>query len=79
MEIEVKDKITEVLEWFREMKFCHIHIGDHDNNGTAYCGVSGLRNFSCRDYDGEAICPDCGNPTCPRCAQLSELEDRMEE
>jgi hypothetical protein len=50
-------------------KFCHIDCGDHR---TAYCGhVHG--RITCKPYNGEAICPTCGLPTCPTCAVMSGL------
>lgn len=62
--------------WLAEMEFCHI---DDGSGVSAFCGELIDGEPTCEsEYDGEAICPDCGCPTCPRCAQLSDLEDRAE-
>lgn len=60
-----------------EDKFCHI-LDAEDN---PYCGFSGVRNgeVSCAPYNGEALCPTCGHPTCPSCAVMSSLNDRLED
>jgi hypothetical protein len=61
-----------------EMGFCHIY--SYDDEITALCGFSdGPGQITCKVYDGEAICPTCGNPTCPRCAQLEAIEYVLEE
>lgn len=67
------EETTQIPEWIKDMEFCHIRTIDQ----TAWlCGppTTGDKGPTCIDYDGEAICPTCGNPTCPRCAQLEALE-----
>ena len=57
-----------------EDKFCHIEIGDAR---TAYCGKVLGGPGTCKIFDGEAICPTCGRPTCPSCAVMSDLNERL--
>lgn len=68
-----------VPRWLADMEFCHILV---DDDSVHFCGrpvEEGDLPPPCGyDYDGEAICPSCGLPTCPRCAQLSALEDQIE-
>lgn len=61
---------------FRADELCHVTPRGEE---IAYCGydTSHLEGW-CADYGGEAICPSCGYPTCPRCAQLSALADSLE-
>lgn len=58
---------------FRADELCHVCAAD--GTEIAFCGydTSHIEGW-CADYDGEAICPSCGCPTCPRCAQLSVME-----
>lgn len=63
-----------------DMEFCHICVPG--SLEEVFCGEKDfeLGAISCGGlYDGEAICASCGNPTCPRCAVLSDLEDRLED
>jgi hypothetical protein len=56
-------------------EFCHIV----DASGTTYyCGKPHKRGVTCKKYEGEAICPTCGRPTCPTCAVRSDLAVRLE-
>lgn len=68
--------VVEVAERLASMKLCHVCPFDSE---TPYCGAGGGTVGACDDYDGEAICPTCGRPTCPRCAQLCDLDDRLED
>ena len=76
--IYVEDPVaTPIPPWLSEVTFCHILL---DDDSGYYCGAPGWENGpTCEDYDGEAICPSCGNPTCPCCAQLSDLEERLDD
>lgn len=56
-------------------KYCHIV---DDSGLVAYCGVKQVGDLTCRPYNGEAICPSCGLPTCPDCAVMQSLSDRLE-
>lgn len=57
-------------------KFCHIESGD---GRTYYCGRRATGETTCQMYDGEAVCPTCGLPTCPQCAVMSSLNERLVE
>lgn len=81
MKVETESgKLVVVPDWMAEMEFCHI---SPDEDGIfSYCGGSGTEGEppDCPgEYDGEAICLGCGLPVCPRCAQLSDLEDALED
>lgn len=69
-----------VPSWFADMDFCHVFAPD-DPMERLYCGAANMGETpACEgEYDGEAICSSCGLPTCPRCAQLSALEDALDE
>lgn len=54
--------------------YCHIRCGD---SSTAYCGHDLGNADTCGLYQGEAICPTCGLPTCSACAVQSSLHERM--
>lgn len=58
--------------------FCHIDDGSAIHY---YCGGSNPTpgQFTCPPYKGEAICPGCGRPTCPQCAVMADLANRIEE
>lgn len=56
--------------------YCHIRCGD---GPTAYCGHSLTGHDTCGLYQGEAICPNCGLPTCQPCAVQSSLHERLIE
>lgn len=56
--------------WLADMEFCHI---SPDDGEAAYCGHAMGEQWTCGWYDGEAVCPGCGQPTCPRCAQLEAI------
>jgi hypothetical protein len=62
--------------WLPDVQFCHIDDGSLER---AYCGDTSAPGCTCPTYRGEAICPDCGAPTCPRCAQLCALEESLLE
>lgn len=62
--------------WLTDIEFCHI---DDGTETRALCGAQDHLPITCADYNGEAICPTCGSPTCPQCAVLSDLEDRLVE
>ena len=57
--------------------YCHIL----DGSGVRfYCGKphpSG--RYDCKLYEGESLCPSCGQVTCPTCAVMSSLDDRLED
>jgi len=55
--------------------FCHIL----DGSGTRfYCGrAHPTGRCSCGEYLGEGICPVCGQVTCPQCAVLADLDERI--
>lgn len=62
--------------WLADMEFCHV---DDGSGARAMCGANDDTWEECSaDYDGEALCPACGWPTCPRCAQLCGLEELLE-
>lgn len=72
----VQEQETRIPEWLADMEFCHIDDGSErrsmcglEDDGTSMCPVF---------YTGLALCEHCGNPTCPRCAQLMALEDSLE-
>lgn len=69
-------ELTKIPEWIVGMEFCHIDDGSGEH---CYCGAGGTGPSTCEAFDGEAICPQCGLPTCPRCAQLSALEELLDE
>lgn len=82
----VEEVATEELvpSWFADMEFCHISPEEELDHDAAYCGHIdhiglGGEGTTCGEYLGEAICPWCGNPTCPRCAQLSALVHALDE
>jgi hypothetical protein len=54
--------------------FCHIISGD---GRTYYCGQRASGETTCQMYDGEAVCPSCGLATCPTCAVMSSLNERL--
>jgi hypothetical protein len=55
-------------------RYCHIEY----TNGKTYCGYLPAKTGpTCALYDGEAICPSCGLPTCPTCAVQSDLNARL--
>lgn len=56
---------------------CHIVPHDAPPSAPAYCGYT-TNDIHPGEYDGAAICPQCGLPTCPKCAMLCDLEDRLE-
>ncbi len=55
-------------------EFCHIESGD---GRTYYCGQRARGETTCQMYNGEAVCPTCGLPTCPQCAVMSSLNERL--
>jgi hypothetical protein len=57
-------------------EFCHIESGD---GRTAYCGHVLPGQNTCQLYNGEALCPSCGLATCPTCAVMSNLNERLLE
>ena len=57
-------------------EFCHIV---DQSLRRYYCGrPCHDRGMKCKVYEGEAICPSCGKPTCPICATQSSLNARLE-
>lgn len=66
----------EIPPWIKDIEFCHIS----DEGGNLFCGSQNDDGGpTCYpEYDGEALCPGCGNPTCPRCAQIAALEETLE-
>jgi hypothetical protein len=60
--------------WLVGMEFCHVMP---EKGNIAFCGEAcGPETPPCPiPYDGEALCPSCGCPTCPRCAQLEALDN----
>jgi hypothetical protein len=54
-------------------KLCHIVL--YGGTGKCYCGYNSTEEEHGPEYGGEAICPSCGRPTCPRCAQMAQLEE----
>lgn len=74
------EETTHIPDWIRGMEFCH--IGTDDETGWL-CGGYGTGStpllLTCSEYNDEAICPDCGKPTCPRCAQLEALQTNLED
>jgi hypothetical protein len=74
---ETTHETKPVPSWIHDMEFCHIAC---DDEGIyTYCGDGDGDPVTCSPgyYAGEAICPNCGHPTCPRCAQLADLDDRV--
>lgn len=57
-------------------KYCHIVDG---SGLTAYCGRKQHGELTCKPYNGEAICLTCGLPTCPDCAVMASLNERLDE
>lgn len=55
-------------------ELCHIV----DSNDRSYCGYV-IYEPPHGEFGGEAVCPVCGRPTCPRCAQLYSLDDALED
>lgn len=80
MEPTIHNEPSVVPDWLADMEFCHVSV---DDEGLfSYCGGSNTEGqpANCDGiYNGEAICNSCGRPVCPRCAQLSALEDELEE
>lgn len=66
-------ELTEIPEWIIGMTLCHISY----DNRVSLCGTIREGMFDCGYYDNEPICPTCGNPTCPRCAQLCDIMDNL--
>lgn len=57
--------------------FCHI---DDGSDIRFFCGkLNEGGRYLCKPYMGEAICPSCGNPTCPACAVMADLDERLED
>lgn len=57
-----------------EDNFCHIEVYP---GKTTYCGKALNDPGTCQLYRGEALCPTCGRPTCPTCAVMSSLNERL--
>jgi hypothetical protein len=78
MSIEQTPRVAPSKPSLDDMEFCHICVDE--TLVEVYCGDEGAKGTApCQGaYEGEAICPSCGHPTCPRCAVLSDLEDRLE-
>lgn len=56
-------------------EYCHIV---DDSGQKAFCGRKQVGDLTCKPYNGEAICPSCGLPTCPTCAVRQSLSERLE-
>lgn len=65
----------ESVETTDDGKYCHIVV----DGEKAYCGRTLLGDLTCEPYKGEAICPSCGFATCPTCAVMSSLNERLDE
>lgn len=65
-----------VIETTDDGQYCHIV---ESTGEKAYCGRTQLGDLTCKPYNGEAICPSCGLPTCPSCAVMASLNERLEE
>lgn len=79
MSAELQETPNAIPEWIGDMEFCHVTPWDSDE---VYCGderVSQNDTWCPGEYNGEAICDACGRPTCPRCAQLSALDDAISD
>ena len=72
----IEQQEVEIPDWIKGMKFCHLVNG---NEEVAICGHRCKEPGSCGIWLGEAFCDQCGQPLCPRCVQLSELEDRLQD
>lgn len=70
------DEHIEIAEPPEDDHLCHIESGD---GRTYYCGRGAVGETTCKTYDGEAVCPSCGLPTCPTCAVMSSLNERLIE
>ena len=55
-------------------QLCHI-VDDIDRT---YCGAPVPREIH-GTFRGEAVCPVCGSPTCPRCIQLLYLDLQLDD
>ena len=69
-------EVREEEETTDDGKYCHIVDGSGEK---AYCGRKQVGATTCRYYNGEAICPSCGLPTCPDCAVMASLNERLDE
>lgn len=75
IDLVLSDRTISIPGWIANMEFCHI---ENDSGNARLCGPSpDSERTTCKMYEGEAICPTCGLPTCPRCAQLDALEDAV--
>lgn len=54
--------------------YCHIRSGD---NVTAYCGYRTSGPATCKQFEGEEICPSCQRPNCPTCIAMSGLNEQL--
>lgn len=70
--IETREQETTLL--MDAIELCHI---DDGSDVRALCGFVDGWAPPCPEYDGEAICPRCGRPTCPRCAQRAALAEQL--
>jgi hypothetical protein len=75
----VEEVAQQPPQWMSEIELCHIVANDEPQT---FCGLdcgdgNGGGLTPCGYYEGQAICPGCGRPTCPRCAQLASLADRL--
>lgn len=74
MSIVFTDPVIHIVPRSDDLEFCHVLL---DDESAHMCGRPYFGEPLCPDFDGEAICPGCGLPTCPRCAVLDDLEDRL--
>lgn len=73
---DVWEEVGEEPKTTDDGKYCHIVDGSKEK---AYCGRTQLGELTCKPYNGEAICPTCGLPTCPTCAVMCSLDERLDE
>lgn len=74
---EVTDETTDDVVLPPKQEFCHI---DDGSGIRFYCGqLNEDGGHTCPNYNGEAICPGCGLATCPTCAVMADLNDRLGE
>lgn len=70
-EIQVSNISRDSLD---DWEFCHLCLQD---SLETYCGRGTEGKTHGGFYLGEAICSDCGYPTCPRCAVLAAIEAQL--
>lgn len=68
--------VREEEETTDDGQYCHIVDASMER---AFCGKKQVGDVTCKPYNGEAICPSCGLPTCPTCAVRHSLSERLED